>query len=134
MGGATVVLCCRSLQRGQEAKASLPSVYNIDIMELDLASLASIRAFAKAFQQRYSQLNVMVLNGGFAKTFLGSGGYSQTTDGFEGMVGVNFLGHFYLTLLLLPVLRATSGARVIAQTSVAAVNSYPRGIDPMTWR
>jgi len=64
----------------------------------------------------------------------GSGGFCQTSDGFEEMVGVNFLGHFYLTLLLLPKLRTTPAARVIAQTSVAAANSYPQGIDTATWR
>merc|ERR1712194_610818 len=64
----------------------------------------------------------------------GSGGFRLTSDGFEEMIGVNFLGHFYLTLLLLPKLRATPAARVIAQTSVAAANSYPQGIDTTTWR
>lgn len=133
--GATVVLCCRSLQRGEAAKAQLPSAFKIDVMQLDLASVSSVHAFAKAFQDRYSQLNVLILNGGIARSFLGCDGFHLTADGFEEMVGVNFLGHFYLTLLLLPMLRASpSPRRVIAQTSVAAANTYPRGIDTQTWR
>merc|ERR1719189_2009906 len=68
----------------------------------------------------------------------GSDGFGLTSDGFEEMIGTNFLGHFYLTMLLLPTLRAKAESRVvprvIAVTSVAAANSYPSGVDPSTWR
>lgn len=131
--GATVVLCCRSLQKGHAAKATLPPGSKVEVMELDLGSLGSIRAFAENFSSKYAQLDVLVLNAGLARSFQGNGGFQLTSDGLEEMVGVNFVGHFYLTKLLLPILRKTQSARVIANTSVAALNSYPSGIDRKTW-
>lgn len=131
--GATVVLCCRSRERGNAAKASLPAGSNVEVMDLDLGSLTSIRTFAELFRKQYIRLDVLVLNAGKAGSFLGDGGFQLTSDGLEEFVGANFLGHFHLTNLLLPVLRSTPQARVIANTSVAAANSYPQGIDIKTW-
>lgn len=133
MLGATVVLCCRSRERGDAAAASLPAGGSVAVMELDLGSLASIKTFANTFKAKYARLDVLVLNAGKAGTFLGSKEYARTSDGLEEFVGANYVGHFYLTCLLLPILRTTLGARVIANTSVAAVNSYPAGIDTKTW-
>jgi len=133
--GATVVLACRNLEKGRVAASSLPPdvAKNVVVMQLDLGRLTSILDFAKTFRAKYEQLHVLILNAGIAKTFMESGGWSVTPDGLEEMVGVTFLGHFLLTQLLLPVLRKTDGSRVIGQSSVAAANSYLRGIDPQTW-
>lgn len=131
--GATVVLCCRSLQKGHAAKATLPPGSKVEVMELDLGRLASIRTFSENFASKYAQLDVLVLNAGVARSFQGNQGFQLTSDGLEEMVGVNFLGHFYLTKLLLPLLRKTQGARVIANSSVAGLNSYSFGIDVKTW-
>mmetsp|Transcript_54739 Transcript_54739/g.175564 ORF Transcript_54739/g.175564 Transcript_54739/m.175564 type:complete len:372 (-) Transcript_54739:47-1162(-) len=133
--GCKVLLCCRSLERGEAAKAALPAECRccVEVMELDLASLSSIRAFVERFRTGQHRLDVLVLNAGKANTFLGHDGFRRTSDGFEEMIGVNFLGHYLLARLLLPVLRATQGARVIACTSVAAANSYPEGVDSHTW-
>lgn len=76
---------------------------------------------------------MLVLNAGIAGSVLGSGGFQRTRDGFESMVGINYIGHFHLTSLLLPVLRSTPGARVIGMSSVAAANSYACGIDVSSW-
>eukprot|EP00929_Paragymnodinium_shiwhaense_P052017 TRINITY_DN26090_c0_g1_i1.p1 TRINITY_DN26090_c0_g1~~TRINITY_DN26090_c0_g1_i1.p1 ORF type:complete len:405 (-),score=40.95 TRINITY_DN26090_c0_g1_i1:150-1310(-) len=136
--GATVVMCSRSVPRGEAAATSLsigPSGGKIVVMELDLASFSSIRSFAERLRASYPRLHVLLLNGGKANSFLGSAGYATTPEGFEETIGVNFLGHFYLTQLLLPILRDTPGARVIGLTSVAALNTYsPLGIDVQTWR
>eukprot|EP00747_Dinoflagellata_sp_TGD_P032027 gnl/TRDRNA2_/TRDRNA2_135687_c0_seq2.p1 gnl/TRDRNA2_/TRDRNA2_135687_c0~~gnl/TRDRNA2_/TRDRNA2_135687_c0_seq2.p1 ORF type:complete len:380 (+),score=48.81 gnl/TRDRNA2_/TRDRNA2_135687_c0_seq2:413-1552(+) len=133
--GAAVVLCSRTEQRGIDAKASLHDLAeHVDVMQLDLGSLSSIQAFAKAFRRKYTKLDVLVLNAGVAQSFLGNQGFRLTADGFEEMMGVNFLGHFHLTQLLLPVLRQTPGARVIAHSSFAAANSYSQGIDTRTWK
>jgi len=85
------------------------------------------------FKAKHTLLHALVLNAGIARSFLGNQGFRRTQDGFEEMIGVNFLGHFLLTQMLLPVLTATSGARIVACSSVAALNSYPRGIDTHTW-
>mmetsp|Transcript_55882 Transcript_55882/g.130814 ORF Transcript_55882/g.130814 Transcript_55882/m.130814 type:complete len:355 (-) Transcript_55882:218-1282(-) len=133
--GATVILACRTLEKGRVAASSLPPevAKNVVVMQLDLGRLSSILEFAKTFRARYEQLHVLNLNAGLAKTFMEYGGWSLTPDGLEEMVGVTFLGHFLLTQLLLPVLRRTDGSRVIGQSSVAGANSYLRGIDPQTW-
>lgn len=132
--GATVVLCCRSLHKGHAARATLSAGHSVEVMELDLASVASVRRFAEAFRERFPRLDVLVLNAGVAGSMTGSEGFGLTADGFEEMIGTNFLGHFYLTTLLLPTLRAAAAPRVIALTSIAAANCYARGIDPSTWR
>mmetsp|Transcript_29990 Transcript_29990/g.69792 ORF Transcript_29990/g.69792 Transcript_29990/m.69792 type:complete len:355 (+) Transcript_29990:85-1149(+) len=133
--GATVILACRSLEKGQACVSSVaPDIAkNIVVMQLDLGRISSILEFAKAFRAKYERLHVLLLNAGIAKTFMESGGWSLTSDGLEEMVGVTFLGHFLLTHLLLPVLRKTPGSRIVGQTSVAAGNSYLRGIDPASW-
>lgn len=135
--GATVILACRNVDKGNLAKTSLgltpEAAARVIVMNLDLGSLRSIKAFVESFTERFSQLDVLVLNAGIAKTFLGNSGFSYTSDGFEEMVGVNFLGHFLLTNLLLPLLRRTTGARVVGLTSVAMANSYSTGISFSSW-
>eukprot|EP00927_Polykrikos_kofoidii_P073089 TRINITY_DN69165_c0_g1_i1.p1 TRINITY_DN69165_c0_g1~~TRINITY_DN69165_c0_g1_i1.p1 ORF type:complete len:384 (+),score=48.35 TRINITY_DN69165_c0_g1_i1:46-1197(+) len=131
--GCRIVMCCRSLDRGNAARARLPPDANVEVMQLDLGSLQSINAFAEKIRTKFSRLDVLILNAGTASSFLGIGGFKKTSDGFEEMIGTNFLGHFKLVSLLLPILRATEGARVIACTSVAVANSYSEGIDPKTW-
>jgi len=129
-----VVLCSRNRVRGEAAKATLPAGSKVEVMELDLGCIRSIKKFATDFLERFQRLDVLVLNAGKAVSFLGADGFNRTSDGFEEMIGVNFLGHYHLTNLLIPRLRETPGARVIANTSVAASNSYPQGIDKSTWK
>ena len=69
-------------------------------MELDLSKLASIRKFAEQFEGIYSQLDILVNNAGVMIPPL-----THTEDGFELQFGVNYLGHFLLTGLLLPQLQ-----------------------------
>jgi len=135
LAGAKVVLCSRDVAKGEAAKASLPQEcqQRVEVMELDLGSISSITSFAKTLLGKFPRLDVVILNAGVAKSFLGSGTYRRTSDGFEEMIGVNFLGHFLLTKLLLPALRAAVRGRVVVQSSVAAANSYPSGIDVKSW-
>lgn len=109
--GATVVMACRSLERGQSAMTEIrktaPSA-KLELIELDLASLDSIRLFAKRFKENHDQLDVLVNNGGLV-------GFdkSVTEDGFEAQFGINHLGHFALTGLLLEVLLNTPESRIV---------------------
>jgi len=91
---------------------------NLEVMQLDLASLDSIREFARQFSQKYKQLSVLINNAGIYCT-----NREETKDGFEKTIGVNFLGPFLLTHLLLPVLKQTPGARIINLSS----NAYFQG-------
>ncbi|MFG2753347.1 oxidoreductase [Streptomyces xanthophaeus] len=114
--GATVVLACRSAARGKAAEVRLRSEVpgaRVEFAALDLADLSSVRAFATAYAQRRDTLDLLVNNAGVMAL-----PYGRTADGFETQFGVNHLGHFALTGLLLPRLRAAaSGARIVNVSS-----------------
>ena len=118
--GATVVMACRSLQKGEQAKAEVlqqaPDA-QLDLMQLDNADLASVRAFADAFKAKYDRLDILLNNAGVMAI-----PRQETANGFEMQLGVNHLGHFALTGLLLDRLIATPGARVHNTSSSAAFN------------
>ncbi|WP_406508744.1 oxidoreductase [Streptomyces sp. NBC_00212] len=111
--GARVVLACRSEPRGREAeeliRTEVPGA-EAEFRRLDLADLASVREFAATFP--YGQLDLLVNNAGVMAL-----PYGRTADGFETQFGVNHLGHFALTGLLLPRLRAAAAARVVSVSS-----------------
>jgi NAD(P)-dependent dehydrogenase (short-subunit alcohol dehydrogenase family) len=84
-------------------------------MQLDLSSLASVRAFAETFKASHSALHLLILNAG---VFAGMGSTpQQTVDGFELTFGTNHVGHACLTLLLLPLLRSSAPSRVVVTSS-----------------
>lgn len=113
---ARVVMACRNEEKAEEARQSIlqeaPSA-QLDIFPLDLASFESIRIFATAFTERFERLNVLINNAG-----IGGFPFGKTKDGFEAQFGVNHLGHFLLTGLLLPVIEATENARVVTVSSI----------------
>ncbi len=116
--GATVVMACRNLSKAEEAKAeALQTVRTarLDVMKLDNASLASVRAFAEAFRAKYGRLDLLLNNAGVMAI-----PRSETEDGFEMQLGVNHLAHFALTGLLLEMLIRTPGARIHSTSSSAA--------------
>ena len=114
--GATVILACRSKERGETALGELACVNGrcMALMQLDLADLDSIRAFAAAFTQRYGRLDVLINNAGI----LGRK-RAETKQGFEMSFGVNYLGAFLLTQLLLPLLEKSEQGRIVMMSSIA---------------
>ncbi|MDY6918711.1 MAG: oxidoreductase [Pseudomonadota bacterium] len=116
--GAQVIMACRDAKRAESARqeilSQLPSA-QITVELIDTGSLDSVRHFATNFQQAHSRLDLLINNAGIMIT-----PYFQTADGFEGQLGVNYLGHFLLTGLLLPMLTATPGSRVVSLYSLAA--------------
>lgn len=113
----TIIMACRSQQKAEAARAQIlaetPNA-NIDIILLDLSDLRSVTAFAESFKARYNQLDLLINNAGLMVP-----PYEKTVDGFELQMGANYFGHFLLTSLLLPVLEATEGARIVNLSSVA---------------
>jgi NAD(P)-dependent dehydrogenase (short-subunit alcohol dehydrogenase family) len=113
--GATVIMASRNLEKGQAAlerlKAEVPNA-DVELMQLDLASLDSVRAFAEAFEAKYDRLDLLINNAGIMMV-----PYGLTEDGFELQFGTNHLGHFALTGLLLDTILATPGARVVNVSS-----------------
>lgn len=113
--GAQVIGACRRVDAGKEAFANLDHLRgSVEIMELDLASLASVRRFAEAFKARYHRLDGLVNNAGVMYPPKG-----KTEDGFETQLGINYLGHFLLTELLLDTLKASAPSRIVCVSSVA---------------
>lgn len=116
--GASVVLACRSEERGtaalQRARAETGS-RNLELRILDLANLASVREFCTNWT---GALDLLVNNAGVMATPL-----RRTADGFEQQFGINHLGHFALTGLLLHSLRQSESPRVVNVSSLAHKNS-----------
>jgi NAD(P)-dependent dehydrogenase (short-subunit alcohol dehydrogenase family) len=115
---ATVVMACRSTDRGEDAAEAIareaPSA-SLDVLELDLADLDSVRDFAAAFTGAYDDLHMLCNNAGVMAI-----PRRETADGFETQFGVNHLSHFALTGRLLDTLVETEGeTRVVTQSSKA---------------
>ncbi|MEU2245608.1 oxidoreductase [Streptomyces sp. NPDC019224] len=111
--GARVLLACRDERRGEEAAARIRHAVrgaDVEFAALDLADLSSVRRFAADF--RADRLDLLINNAGVMAL-----PYGRTADGFETQFGVNHLGHFALTGLLLPKLLAAGGARVVTVSS-----------------
>jgi NAD(P)-dependent dehydrogenase (short-subunit alcohol dehydrogenase family) len=114
--GATVVLACRNQEKAQAAAAEVKErsgQNRVHLVALDLADLASVRTCAEWVTGTFDRLDVLVNNAG------GMWSSRETTQqGFEQTFGVNHLGHFYLTNLLLPQLKASAPSRIVNLTSV----------------
>lgn len=114
---ARVVLACRDMDRAKNAsvriQAEIPKA-KIEIMQLDLASQASVHRFTSEFRAKYNQLDVLMNNAGIMMA-----PYSTTEDGFESQFATNHLGHFALTGLLIDLLLKTPGSRVVNVSSSA---------------
>ncbi len=115
--GARVVMACRSASRGEAARAEIEAETGgrgqLEVRELDLASLAGVRAFADKAGADLPRIDVLVNNAGIfpQKRVL-------TEDGFESQWGVNYLGPYLLTRLLLDKLRASAPVRIVHLTSM----------------
>ncbi|AIQ62923.1 short-chain dehydrogenase [Paenibacillus stellifer] len=115
--GIRVVMACRSRQRGEAAleEAKLRSGSSkLELMLCDLGSLASIRSFAAEFKAKYPVLDILINNAGVVAVKR-----QLTEDGFEQDFGVNHLGHFLLTHLLLEPIKAAERGRIVVVASGA---------------
>ena len=114
---AKVVMVCRDRSRGEEALEEVRKLSENDSVELmicDLASLSSIKNFCDLFKNKYDRLDILVNNAG---VILPS--RHETKDGYELQFGVNHLGHFLLTNLLLDLLLKSAPSRIIVVASGA---------------
>uniref|UniRef100_A0A3Q1J6H1 Uncharacterized protein n=1 Tax=Anabas testudineus TaxID=64144 RepID=A0A3Q1J6H1_ANATE len=115
--GARVVMACRDLTRAEQAAEEIRQSTgngNVVTRHLDLASMYSIRQFAKDFLDSEDRLDILINNAGvmMCPRWL-------TEDGFETQLAVNHLSHFLLTNLLLPMLKSSAPSRVVNVSSIA---------------
>ncbi|MFJ5316848.1 SDR family NAD(P)-dependent oxidoreductase [Pectobacterium versatile] len=113
--GATVIMGVRRLKEGERVAAEIRcevSSAKLVVYPLELGDLASVRAFAAKINQNHPKLQGLVNNAGVMNTPLG-----HTKDGFETQFGVNHLGHFLLTNLLMDSLKAGAPSRVVNLSS-----------------
>jgi NAD(P)-dependent dehydrogenase (short-subunit alcohol dehydrogenase family) len=125
--GARVVMAVRNTQKGEEAAASVQG--DVEVRELDLADLSSVRSFASEYE---GDIDVLINNAGVMAV-----PESRTADGFEMQIGTNHLGHFALTNLLLPGIRdrvvtIASGAHRMGKIDLEDLNWENRRYD--RWR
>jgi NAD(P)-dependent dehydrogenase (short-subunit alcohol dehydrogenase family) len=114
--GAALVLACRDVSKAAKTRdeilARSPRA-TIDVVALELGSLRSVRACAAQVEARHPRIDVLLNNAGvFPPTLV------KTEDGFEQQIGVNHLGHFLLTNLLLEKLVASAPSRVVTVSSM----------------
>lgn len=129
--GAHVVLACRNTEKAAEARLLIESSAptrrrpSIEILPLDLSSLAQVRVAAEEFRSRHGRLDLLVNNAGVMWL-----PHEFTREGHEMQFGTNHLGHFALTGLLLNLLLKTPASRVVTVSSVAHANGRIHFDDP----
>ena len=115
--GAHVVIGARNLEKAAAARVEMESTVpgaSLEVRQLDLGSLASIATFAAAVKAAHPTIDLLFNNAGVMAVKEGT-----TVDGFEVQFGTNHLGHFALTMHLLPSLLAAPAPRVVTTTSTA---------------
>jgi NAD(P)-dependent dehydrogenase (short-subunit alcohol dehydrogenase family) len=118
--GGTVILACRSSERGLQAQTIIGK--NSRFLELDLGNIASITAFSKTIHDDFPKIDLLINNAGVMHP-----PFTRTVDGFELTFGVNYLGHYMLTLQLLDLIQDVEHARIVNLTSIAA--NRPKVLD-----
>ncbi|MEE9432710.1 MAG: oxidoreductase [Sphingorhabdus sp.] len=113
--GAHIIIPARDMAKGEEAAKNIKAATgndNIEVMQMDLGSLDSIRAFAGAFLAKYDRIDLLINNAGVMACPFG-----KTSDGFEMQFGTNHVGHFLLTNLLMPAILKGAPARIVNLSS-----------------
>ncbi|WP_405144095.1 oxidoreductase [Sphaerisporangium sp. NBC_01403] len=107
--GARVVVPAR---RPEQAQQALAGMERVEVDQLDLADLASVRAFAERFRRSHATLDILIANAGIMAC-----PETRVGPGWEAQFATNHLGHYALTNLLWPALTATGRARVVSVSS-----------------
>jgi NAD(P)-dependent dehydrogenase (short-subunit alcohol dehydrogenase family) len=120
--GATVVMVCRSKDKGERAVVDVKKKNgngSVALMLADFSSLASVRSLAKEFSDGHDTLHVLVNNAGLVSALR-----TVTVDGYETTFQVDYLSHFLLTNLLLGLLKKSAPSRIVNVSSVAQYREH----------
>ena len=111
------VMACRNRQKAEEARAKILHAHpkaKIKSMVVDLSSLTDVKKFADQFLTDFNRIDLLINNAGIMMS-----PYKVTRDGFENQLATNYIGHFALTGLLLPLITGTSGSRIVTLSSLS---------------
>jgi NAD(P)-dependent dehydrogenase (short-subunit alcohol dehydrogenase family) len=114
---AKMIIAIRDLKKGEAALYNIKKAFpdaDVRAMELDLADLASVKAFSDNFKIEFKKLDLLINNAGVMVP-----PYQKTKDGFELQMGTNHFGHFALTGFLIDLLKATPKSRIVNVSSMA---------------
>ncbi|XP_069788033.1 retinol dehydrogenase 13-like isoform X2 [Narcine bancroftii] len=117
--GGKIILACRNMEKCETAAREIRGDtlnHHVYARHLNLASMKSVREFAKKVTEEENNINVLINNAGIMRC-----PHWQTEDGFEMQFGVNHLGHFLLTNLLLEKLKNSGNSRIINVSSLAHI-------------
>lgn len=139
--GATVIIASRSEQRCLKTTENIKSLYprskgTVVPMPVDLSDLLSVRSFGQWFLANYQQLDILVNNG--AINYVTNNAIStdeaplKSKQGYDLCFASNYLGHFLLTDLLLPILRRTPRARILQISSNAQFSVDGKDLIPLS--
>jgi NAD(P)-dependent dehydrogenase (short-subunit alcohol dehydrogenase family) len=128
--GAHVIMGCRDARKAETAmtaiRISVPDA-KLEFLPGDLSDQSSVRSAAELLKSRHSRLDIQVNNAGIMTL-----PYTKTKDGFEMLLGTNYLGHYALTGQLLELTRSTPGSRIVTVTSLSErVGKLP--LDDLNW-
>lgn len=134
--GARVTMACRDRAKAEAARREIFAGASgaideerLDLLDLDLSSLAATRAAATAYAERGTPLHLLINNAGIMIPM-----ERRTADGFEAHFGINHLGHYLFTHLLMDALKAAEGARVVAVSSGAmAAATMTAELSDLNW-
>lgn len=129
--GAQVIIGCRNLEKAETAKSQIMEEFpdvSLEIIQLDLADLSSIKVFVKEFNSKHQSLHILCNNAGVMMP----PSREETADGFELQFGTNHLGHFALTGLLLDKLMNTENSRIVSMSSFGHTRGY-MDFDDLNW-
>ncbi|ODN03818.1 Retinol dehydrogenase 11 [Orchesella cincta] len=124
--GCTVIMACRNVQQGHIAMEEIKKKTNSDtllVRELDLADLSSVRKFATGIRQEFPVIHILVNNAG---VYSDADQLLQTKDGFEMHMGINHLGHFLLTNMLIDNIKRAAPSRIV---NVSSTNQLIADLD-----
>lgn len=133
--GAHVIMAVRDMDRGKEAEKSIRKENpesRLELMQIDLADLDSVRRFSDDFHSKHSRLDVLINNAGV----MSPPTREVTKQNLELQFGTNHLGHFLLTGLLLDILRNTPNSRIAVQSSLVHKAKYYKAdihFDDLNW-
>ncbi|XP_062335954.1 retinol dehydrogenase 12, like [Osmerus eperlanus] len=115
--GARIIMACRDMEKAESALKEVvegSGNKNVVILKLDLSDTKSIKEFAEVINREESKLNILINNAGVMVC-----PYGKTADGFEMQIGVNHMGHFLLTYLLIDLIKRSAPSRIINVSSMA---------------